>query len=90
MAVLENAAAVLRVLAHPHRLKMVELLHARRLTVGELAERIGIAPHACSQHLNIMKAHGILKRARNGRSIYYEVDNPNALTMLDCIRKHAQ
>ncbi|NBC11618.1 MAG: hypothetical protein GVY24_07805, partial [Planctomycetes bacterium] len=34
-------------------------------------------------------AHGILDVERDGRSAYYLVVNPNALNVLDCIRKHA-
>ena len=88
MTVLEQAADTLRVLGHPQRLRMVELLSEHALTVGELADRLGMAPHACSQHLSIMRAHGILRKTRNGRSIYYAVDHPSALTVIDCIRNH--
>jgi DNA-binding transcriptional ArsR family regulator len=88
-SVLERAAAVLRVLGHAHRLRIVELLSGQDLTVGELAEVIGIAPHACSQHLNLMKAHGLLASTREGKRIHYRVINPNALSVIECIRKHA-
>ena len=89
MGVLERTARVLRILGHPHRLKAIELLARDALTVGELAEKIGIAPNACSQHLNIMRAHGVLSSRRNGKAIYYSVEDPNALNVLACIRKHA-
>lgn len=89
MEALEQAASVLRVLAHPHRLKLVELLDADRHTVGELAERLGLAPHAVSQHLNQMRAHGILDSQRDGRSVHYRVISPHARTLLGCIRKHS-
>jgi hypothetical protein len=36
-----------------------------------------------------MRAHGVLDRARNGKSTYYTVVNPNAFAVLECIRKHA-
>jgi ArsR family transcriptional regulator len=85
---LEQAAAVLRVLAHPQRLRMVELLAGQNVTVGDLAKAVGIAPAACSQHLNLMRAHGVLARMRSGRSIHYTVVNPHALALLDCIRKN--
>ncbi|HUU84415.1 MAG TPA: metalloregulator ArsR/SmtB family transcription factor [Phycisphaerae bacterium] len=85
---LERTAAMLRVLAHPQRLRIVELLSEKRLTVGELAAAIGIPPNACSQHLNLMKARGLLASVRDGKSIFYTVDSPNALTVIDCVRKH--
>ena len=60
---LERVAPVLRVLGHPHRLRITELLVDRKMTVGQLAERLGIPHNACSQHLNLMKAHGLLAGA---------------------------
>ncbi len=87
---LEEAARVLRVLSHPHRLQFIELLMTRRHTVGELAEAVGIAPHAASQHLSHMRAHGILAVQRKGRTAYYKVDNPNAVNVIKCIRKHGR
>jgi len=89
MATLEKAADVLRVLCHPHRLKIVELLLRDRLTVGELAEQLDLAPNAVSQHLTHMKAHGLLTANRDGREVYYEVTSPQPAMILDCIRKHS-
>lgn len=85
---LEESARVLRVLAHPHRLKFVELLMAGRLSVGELADAVDLAPAAVSQHLNHMRAHGILGVERDGRTAYYRVENPNAINVIQCIHKH--
>jgi len=84
----ERAAAALRVLAHPHRLKIIELLLTHEHTVGELAEQLGLAPAAVSQHLNHMKAHGLLDSQRYGRSVYYRVVNPQAANVIACIRKY--
>ena len=88
MDLLEASAEVLRVLAHPHRLKFVELLMSDRLSVGELAQQVGLAPNAVSQHLNHMRAHGILGVEREGRTAYYRVVNPNAINVIQCIHKH--
>ena len=88
MEALEHTATILRVLGHPHRLKIIELLSSREPTVGELADEVGIPPNACSQHLNIMKAHGVLSSRRCGKTIHYKVVDPNAVNVLACIRKH--
>ncbi len=90
MQMLEESARVLRVLAHPHRLKFVELLMSGRLSVGELAEEVDLAPSAVSQHLNNMRAHGILGVERDGRTAYYHVVHPSALNMIKCIHKHGR
>ncbi len=55
-----RVAALLRVLAHRHRLRIVELLDERPHSVGELAKTLRLALHVASQHLNHMKAHGLL------------------------------
>jgi DNA-binding transcriptional ArsR family regulator len=88
METLERVAAALRVLAHPHRLKMVELLGAHELTVGELADRMDLPQAACSQHLNLMRAHGLLRARREGRTVLYEVANASARNVIQCIREH--
>lgn len=88
METLESAALVLRVLAHPQRLKMVELLLARPIAVGELAEAVGLAPAAVSQHLNNMRAHGIVDCHRVGRQVHYEVINANARHLIRCLRQY--
>lgn len=90
MEMLEHCAACLKVLAHPHRLKMVELLADHDYTVGELAAELALAPAAVSQHLSLMKAHGLLSSSRKGKEVYYNVANPQAINVIDCIRKHMQ
>ncbi len=88
METLERVSGTLRVLAHPVRLKLVELLMAGEVPVHELAEAIDLAPAAVSQHLNLMKAHGVLTSRREGRLVLYRVVAPEAVTVLGCIRKH--
>ena len=86
--VLFHCAAALKVLAHPARLRAVELLETQRLTVGELAAQIG-EPHAeVSQHLSRMKAAGLISVEREGRKAYYRVTNPACIAVIGCIRQH--
>jgi DNA-binding transcriptional ArsR family regulator len=87
-AAFERVAPVLRVLGHPHRLRITELLVAQELTVGELAQRLGIPHNACSQHLNLMRAYGLLASRRVGKTVHYRVDNPGAVNIVTCIRNH--
>lgn len=86
---LELAASVLRVLAHPHRLRICELLMQGRISVNEIAEHLGIPSNAASQHLGIMKAQGILGSERDGKTVYYRITSPQPAWLLDCIRNHS-
>ncbi len=88
MARLEQAAGVMRVLAHPHRLRICDLLMHGRVPVKAIAEHLAIPQNAASQHLNIMKAHGILACHRQGKTVFYEVADPRPGWLLGCIRGH--
>ena len=86
----ERIAPVLRVLGHPDRLRIVELLMREAVTVAELAERLDLAPNAVSQHLSGMAAHEIVARKREGRCVYYSVVHPAARSLLQCMYRNAQ
>ena len=82
----------LRVLAHPQRLRIVELLQgATEAPVHAIVSRLGAPQAAVSQHLNHMRRAGLLRGARRGKEVWYGIAEPSAVTVLDCIRrKHAQ
>ncbi len=84
---LAEAAECLKILAHAHRLRMVEMLLAERHTVGELADACAIAPHVASGHLRLMQRCGFLSPVREGRKVYYQVAEPCLADILACIRK---
>lgn len=84
---LEKAAECLRVLAHPQRLRMVELLLQQRLPVGEVATLCGIPANVASEHLRLMQRCGFLSYEREGRQIFYAVVEPHLKEILDCIQR---
>ncbi len=73
---LNDAAECLRTLAHPHRLRMVQLLLQGRFNVGELADACHIPSHMASEHLRLMQRCGLLRSAR--RSLYFLRDRSAA------------
>src|SRR6187402_3279680 len=77
LAALEQAAECLRTLAHPHRLRMVQMLLAGRYTVGELAEACEIPSHMASEHLRLMQRSGFLACEKEGRYAYYTIAEPH-------------
>lgn len=83
----KQAAECLRTLAHPHRLKMLQMMLDGRYTVGELAEACSIASHAASTHLRLMKHCGLLAGERDGRKTYYQVAEPHLLGIMTCIEQ---
>ena len=88
-AVFTEVAPVLRVLGHPDRLRIIDVLTRREMPVVELADLLKLAPNAVSQHLNMMLARGIVRRSRRGRRVFYEVIHPAAKSLLQCLRRNA-
>ena len=84
---LNQAAECLRILAHPHRLRIVQMLLRDEYTVGELAEACGIASHMASEHLRLMQRCGFLNSVKQGRFRYYRVIEPHLANILDCVEK---
>jgi DNA-binding transcriptional ArsR family regulator len=85
LGALEQAAECLKTLAHPHRLRMVQLLLRGRYTVGDLAEACGIASHMASEHLRLMQRSGLLSCEKDGRKAYYAVAEPHLESLMGCI-----
>ncbi len=82
---LGKAAECLKTLAHPHRLRMVQLMLRGHYSVGQLAEACVIPSHMASEHLRLMQRCGLLGSHREGRRTYYEVAQPHLAEMLACI-----
>ena len=84
---MEQAAECLRTLAHPHRLRMVQMLLQKQYPVGELAEACDIPSHMASEHLRLMQRCGFLSVEKQGRFVYYKVVEPHLQSILQCIEK---
>lgn len=80
-----DAAECLRTLAHPVRLRMVQLLLHGRYTVGELAEDCGIPDNVASEHLRLMQRCGFFFSEREGRRVFYQVAEPHLQNLMSCI-----
>jgi len=82
---LEKAAECLKVLAHPHRLRIVQMLLRGKYTVGELAAACEIPSHMASEHLRLMQRCGFLDSDKDGRIAYYRVVEPHLSRIMACI-----
>lgn len=87
LTALAEAAECLRTLAHPVRLRMVQMLLDDEYTVGELAEACNIRSHMASEHLGRMKDRGLLSSERRGRRIYYKVAEAGLAGIIACVEQ---
>jgi DNA-binding transcriptional ArsR family regulator len=85
---LEEAAACLKVMAHPVRLKIVDILMQGEYPVKKIAEMCGVRQHQMCEHLRMMQSCGLLKSERRGQSVYYKILSPQLPLLLKCIKEH--
>jgi DNA-binding transcriptional ArsR family regulator len=82
-----NVSKMLKVLAHPTRIKIVEFLESGEKKVGDVQNHIKIDQPGVSQHLKRMYINGILNKRREGVCIYYSLNNLMIEGIMRCIRK---
>ena len=84
---IERAAEVLKTVAHPLRLRIVELLEFGEKSVNELRDLLGVTQPLTSQHLTQMRMRGVLASRREGTLVYYSISNPDVVKVIHCIRR---
>jgi ArsR family transcriptional regulator, zinc-responsive transcriptional repressor len=83
---LARAAEMLKMLAHPHRLRIIELLKREgAVDVTGIVNEITIPQSSVSQHLNQMKRMNLLTAERTGRKVIYRIKDPHVFNLLECI-----
>jgi ArsR family transcriptional regulator len=80
----EIKANLFKALSHPARIRVLEILSAnpRPTGVGEILAATGIEPSLLSQHLGVLKRHGVVRADRVGNAVYYELAHPSVAELL--------
>ena len=81
----EARTSVLKALAHPARLFMVEELAKKPYCVCELTEMVGLDISTVSKHLSILKNAGLVNVEKKGKQVFYSLRMRCALNFLDCV-----
>lgn len=81
----EAKAAVLKALAHPTRLWMVEQLESGEKCVCEFADAIDADFSTVSKHLNVLKQAGIVQDEKRGKQVFYTLKVPCVLNFMHCV-----
>lgn len=86
MEKLEHSAVILKALAHPLRLAVVDLLTEHQsLTVKEIYQLLNIEQAVASHHLGILKDKNVLKAERSGKNIKYSLVNGQISRLLESL-----
>ncbi len=84
MSDFKKQAAVLKALAHPARLAMVDRLQKGPAAAGELTRLVGTDQSTVSKHLSVLKAAGIVDDERAGNSVVYTLLTPCVRDFFTC------
>lgn len=81
---LEAQARILKALAHPSRLFIVEELSRGERCVCQLTEMIGSDMSTVSKHLSVLRSAGIVHDERRGAQVFYHLTMPCATRFFEC------
>jgi ArsR family transcriptional regulator len=81
----EERAKVVKAMAHPSRLMMIDELSRGERCVCDLRELVGADMSTVSKHLSVLKKAGIVEDERRGKQIYYRLRVPCVINFFHCI-----
>ena len=79
-------AQFFRALAHPTRIRMLEILVRGERTVQELQEALALSQPVVSQQLAVLRSQGIVSAQKEGLSVRYALRDPLVGALLDVAR----
>ena len=82
---LQQAADVLKTVAHPFRLQLIAILESGERTVNELCRELQAQQPYTSQQLNLLKAKGVLTSRRAGTQVFYRIANASVIKVIHCV-----
>ncbi len=85
--IFELHAGLLKALAHPRRLEIIQLLRDQQLNVSDIYEMLDLPQANISQHLMILRGAGVVATQRDGKQIMYSITHPKILEASDALRE---
>ncbi len=81
----EQRSRVLKAMAHPSRLLILETLEKGERCVGDLQRALGLDMSTVSKHLALMRQAGLVVERRQGQKVFYRLRVPRVMTFFDCV-----
>jgi ArsR family transcriptional regulator len=78
----EIKAELFRSLAHPARVRVLEVLAEGERSVGEMQPLVGIELSHLSQQLGVLRRAGLVGTRKEGSSVYYAIRDPELVELL--------
>jgi DNA-binding transcriptional ArsR family regulator len=85
LRLLERRTRVIKALAHPSRLAMVDALSEGELCVCDLQKLVGADMSTVSKHLSLLKSAGVVRSEKRGLQVWYRLRVPCLLSFFSCV-----
>jgi len=82
---LDRVARQFRLLGEPMRLKIMQTICRKPLTVNEIVEATGANQSNISKHLSLLSSAGIITRQKEGQFVYYSLTDPMTLKLCELV-----
>lgn len=83
-------AELLKALGHPARLQVLEILALQETCVCDLLRMIDMEQSNLSQHLKLLRKHGIVENRREGSRVVYRLVNPEVMPIVVAAQRSVQ
>jgi ArsR family transcriptional regulator len=84
-AELEKVAQQFRLLGEPMRLKILQAICRKPLTVNEIVEATGATQSNVSKHLSLLASAGVITRQKDAQFVYYSLSDPMTLKLCELV-----
>ena len=84
---IREASDAMQAMAHPLRLKILCLVSNQELSVLEIVEAVGTTQSNISQHLSVLREHGVLERRKEANKVFYRIPDARILKMISLTRE---
>ena len=81
-------AEYLKVFGDPDRIRILALLKDREVCVGHIAGTLGKTISAVSHQLGLMRRQRLVRYVKDGKNIYYTLDDDHVVKLLDAAMEH--
>ena len=85
-----HVAELFRSFSDTSRVRILSALTTQELNVGALAEMVNISESAVSHHMRSLRQMGLVKARRDGKEVYYHIEDEHIITLFNQGVKHVQ